>query len=344
MTKKRILLLLTAVFLLIGGITSFSFYKKIYSSNIDKDTTLYIISQSNFNMVIDSLKTTLINVNSFEWVARKKNYPNVIKGGKYQLKAGMSNNDIANLLRSGSQVVVKLSFNNQDSLEKLAGRISKQIEPDSLTILKVMNDTSFLSKNNFNQQTALGMYIPNSYEVYWNTSAENFRNKMLTEFKKFWSDELKSQAKKQKLSIHQVITLASIVQKETQTIIERPEVARLYLNRYHNKWPLQADPTVIFAIKEKYGQDKVIKRVLLKDLEINSKYNTYKIQGLPPGPIGMPDISSIKAVLNPAKHNYFYMCADIDNFGKHVFAHTLAQHNRNAAKYQRWLTNQGVLR
>ena len=344
MTKKRLLTLSISAIIIIGGIISIIFYNKIYSPNTSTDATIYIKSESDINIVLESLTPYLNNINSFEWVANKKNYPNVIKAGKFDLTEGMSNNDIINLLRSGNQKALTLSFNNQDSLEKLAGRIAAQIEPDSVTLLKVMKDLNFLSKNNFSKETALAMYIPNSYQVYWNTSAEKFRSKMLTEFHKFWTNDLKQLAATQKLSMLEVITLASIVQKETQTVSERPEVAGLYLNRLHNKWPLQADPTVIFAIKEKQGQDIVIKRVLLKDLKINSKYNTYKYSGLPPGPISMPDISSIKAVLKPANHNYFYMCADIENFGNHVFARTLTEHNRNAAKYQQWISKQGVVR
>jgi UPF0755 protein len=344
MTKKRLLIVSISIIIIVGSIISINFYNKIYRPNITTDRTIYIKSNTDINAVIEALAPYLGDINSFKWVANKKNYPNIIKAGKFDLTKGMSNNDIINLLRSGNQKVLILSFNNQDSLEKLAGRIANQIEPDSLTILKVMKDLSFLSKNNFTKENALAMYIPNSYQFYWNTSAEKFRNKMLGEFHKFWTNDLKELAAAQKLSIFEVIILASIVQKETQTISERPEVARLYLNRLHNKWPLQADPTVIFAIKEKQGQDAVIKRVLLKDLKIDSKYNTYKNTGLPPGPISMPDISSIKAVLKPGNHNYFYMCADIENFGNHVFARTLAQHNRNAVKYQQWISKQGIVR
>ncbi len=344
MTKKRIILAIISLLFIIGGSVAYSFYSKIYASNITEDTTLYISSKSNFETVFKNVSPFLKNPNSFKWVAQKKNYPNVIKAGKYNLKKGNSNNDLVNLLRSGKQTAIKLSFNNQETLEKLAGRIAEQIEPDSITILNTLKDTSFLKKNSFTSKTALGMYIPNSYQVYWNTSAEKFRTKMLKEYKKFWTSARKKKAKQQNLTINEVITLASIVQKETASVGERPKVAGLYLNRLRDKWPLQADPTIIFALKQKLGQDAVIKRVLLKDLEINSKYNTYKNIGLPPGPISMPDVSSINAVLNPQNHNYYYMCADVNNFGKHAFAKTLAQHNRNATKYQRWISQQGVNR
>ena len=188
------------------------------------------------------------------------------------------------------------------------------------------------------------MYIPNSYEFYWNTNAIDFRTKMLKEYNRFWNEDRLEKAEKLKLSKEGVITLASIVQKETSNVSERTMVAGLYLNRLQNNWPLQADPTIIFALKKKYGQDKIIKRVLLNDLRIESEYNTYKNIGLPPGPIAMPDISSIDAVLNPKTHNYFYMCASVTNLGSHEFARTLTQHNRNAAKYQKWINQQGINR
>lgn len=344
MNRKKLILAIIILLFIIGGSVTYSFYSKIYASNIKEDTTLYISSKSDFETVFKNISPLLKNPSSFKWVAEKKNYPNVIKAGKYNLKKGANNNDLVNLLRSGNQTAVKLSFNNQETLEKLAGRIAEQIEPDSITILNTLKDKSFLKKNNFTKETALGMYIPNSYQVYWNTSAEKFRTKMLNEYKKFWTSARKKKAKQQNLTINQVITLASIVQKETATISERPRVAGLYLNRYHNKWPLQADPTIIFALKQKLGQDVVIRRVLLKDLEIDSKYNTYKNIDIPPGPISMPDISSVKAVLDPEKHDYFYMCADVNNFGKHAFAKTLAQHNRNAVKYQHWISQQGIKR
>jgi len=344
MNKKRALILFIVGIILIGATTILHFYNKIYASNTTEEKTIFIYSNSDFESIISILTPILKNKNSFIWVAEKKNYPNVIKSGKYNITLGMNNNDLVNLLRSGNQTPIKLSFNNQDSLEKLAGRIAQQIEPDSLSILKAITENDFLVKNNFKPEMALAMYIPNSYQVYWNISAEKFRNKMLIEYQKFWSVAKIQKAKKQNLTIQQVTTLASIVQKETQTIKERPKVAQLYLNRLHNNWPLQADPTIIFTIKEQQGQDVVIKRVLLKDLKIKSKYNTYLNRGLPPGPIGMPDISSINAVLNPQNHNYYFMCVDIQNFGQHLFAKTLAQHNKNAVKYQKWLNKQGINR
>lgn len=344
MNLKKLILLIIGLLIIIAGIFAFNFYNKIYKPNTIKEGFLFIPTDSNFEDVENLVRPFLKRVKPFVWVATKKNYPNTIKAGKYQIVEGMNNNELVNLLRSGKQTAVKLSFNNQDTFEKLAGRISEQIEADSISLLKTFTNSDFISKTGFNSKTSIGMYIPNSYEFYWNTSAATFQKKMLKEYKAFWNKDRIQKAKNLNLTQNQVITLASIVQKETSNVAERPTVAGLYLNRYQNKWPLQADPTIIFALKQQSGNDIVIKRVLTKDLEIDSPYNTYKHLGIPPGPISMPDISSINAVLNPKKHDYYYMCASTTSIGTHKFAKTLSQHNRNAAIYQKWLSKQGVNR
>ncbi len=344
MNIKKLVLLIIVLLVIIGSFLTYNFYNKIYAPNTSREGYLYIPTNSNIDHVEDLLRPFLKRVKPFVWVADLKNYPNTIKPGKYHISKGLSNNDLVDLLRSGNQIIVKLSFNNQDNLEKLAGRIAKQIEADSTDLLTSMADNSFINKSGFDQNTAIGMYVPNTYDFYWNTSPEEFRKRMLKEYSDFWNSTRLEKAKKQGLSKNEVITLASIVQKETALAEERPIVAQLYLNRLHHKWPLQADPTIVFALKQQAKKDIIIKRVLTKDLNIDSPFNTYKNSGLPPGPIAMPDISSIEAVLNPANHNYYYMCASSTSFGKHEFANTLAQHNRNAKKYQSWLNKQGINR
>jgi len=344
MNLKRLITLIISLLLILGLVLGYNFYNKIYKSNTIKEGFIYISTNSSYNDVENNIRPFLKRVNSFNFIANLKGYPNTIKPGKYKITEGMSNNKLINLLRNGKQTAVKLSFNNQDSFEKLAGRISQQIEADSITLLYSFQDSTFLKESGFNTKTALAMYIPNTYEFYWNTSATLFRSKMKDEYKRFWNSERLEKAKKLNLTENEVITLASIVQKETSYVKERPIVAKLYLNRLQEQWPLQADPTIIFALKEKTGVDTVIKRVLTKDLEIESPYITYKNLGLPPGPISMPDISSIDAVLNPANHDYFFMCASITKIGTHEFAKTLSQHNQYAAKYQLWLSKQGINR
>src|SRR5690606_18433753 len=199
-----------------------------------------------------------------------------------------------------------------------AGRIANQIEADSLSLLNSFNDTIFLAENGLNEDTKLSIYLPNSYEFFWNTTANKFRERMLTENSKFWNDERLKKAEDLNLSKEQVVSLAAIVQKETAKVDERPRVAGVYLNRLRKNMLLQADPTVIYAIKKHTGRyDTIIKRVLYKDLELDSPYNTYKYTGIPPGPITMPDISSIDAVLNAEEHEYYYFVANTEDFGYH---------------------------
>ncbi len=344
MNLKKLTLLIISLLVVISAVLAFNYYTKIYKPSTIKEGFLYIPTHSTFENVKSLIHPFLKRVKPFVWVANKKNYPNNIKPGKYFISKGLNNNELVNLLRSGKQTPIKLAFNNQDNLEKLAGRISKQIEADSINLLKSFNTISFLKKAGFTKNTALAMYLPNTYEVYWDITPDKLRAKMFSEYHKFWNKARLAKATSLELTPLQVIILASIVQKETANIAERPKVARLYLNRLHHNWPLQADPTIIYAIKKEKKDNIIIKRVLTKDLEINSPYNTYKNVGLPPGSISMPDLSSINAVLNPANHNNYYMCASTTKMGEHEFSKTLAQHNRNARKYQRWLSKQGVNR
>lgn len=340
--NKKIIYILGFV-LLLGSILGYNYYQKIFGEAITEDYELYINNSDSLIDVKEKIENYSKNPNTFLWVAAKKSFSKP-KTGRYLLKAGMSNNDLVNMLRSGDQTPLKVSFNNQDTLEKFAGRIGEQLEIDSTTIINSFTNTKFLKDNNLTKKSVLQICIPNSYEFYWTVSADKFRNKLLKSYSRFWNASRLQKAKALKLSKSGVITLASIVQKETAKKVERPIVAGLYLNRLKNGWPLQADPTIIYCIKEVKGQDYVIKRVLNIDLQINSPYNTYKNRGLPPTLIAMPDISSIDGVLNAKKHNYYYMCVNIDKFGYHSFAKTLAQHNRNAARYQNWLNKKGVNR
>jgi UPF0755 protein len=340
--KKKVLYTF-AILLIISGAFGYNYYQKIFGKAIIKEHVLFIKSTDNLLDVQKEITPFSKNPDSFIWVAAKKNFSKP-KVGRYLLVKGMSNNDLINMLRIGRQTPFKLSFNNQDTLEKFVGRIASQISADSISLLAAFKSKKFLAENNLTEKSVLQIFIPNTYEFYWTVSPERFRTKMLTFYKRFWNERRLQKAKKLNLTNKEVIILASIVQKETAKTSERPIVAGLYLNRLKNGWPLQADPTIIYCIKEKKGQDYVVKRVLTVDLKINSQYNTYKNKGLPPTLISMPDISAIDGVLNAEKHNYFYMCANIDKLGYHTFARTLAQHNRNAAKYHEWMNKQKVHR
>ncbi|MCF4100912.1 endolytic transglycosylase MltG [Gillisia sp. M10.2A] len=344
---KKILFIIAILGVVGLGIFSYSIYNSIFSSNTKFETetvTVYIPTGANYNTVRDSLKPFLKDISSLDVIADKKGYAASVKAGKYILKKNMNNNEIVNTLRSGNRPV-RVIFNNQDRLEDLAGRIASQIEADSSSIVMVMKDPTFLAENDLDEKNALSMYVPNQYEFFWNTSAEGFRDRMLKEYKRFWTAERLAKAQKIGLTPREVAVVASIVQKETAKVDERAKVAGVYMNRYKNGWKLDADPTVIFAIKHKTGDfDTIIKRVLYKDLTLDSPYNTYLYKDLPPGPIAMPDISSIDAVLDYEDHDYFYFVADVENFGYHKFAENLAQHNRNKQAYVRWINQQGINR
>lgn len=322
-------------------------YRDIFSGNTkfeEKEVFVQIPTNSDYEQIKKIMSAYVKDMDRFETVAEKKSYPQKTeKSGQFLLKKGMNSNDIVNALRQN--IPVKLAFNNQERLENFAGRIGSQIEADSLDLLEAFKDKKFLEENGFTEQNVLSLFVPNSYEFFWNTGAINFRDKMAKEYRKFWTDERLAKAKAQNLTPLQVSILASIVHKETVKEDERPKVAGVYLNRLNKGMNLEADPTVIYAVKLKSGDfNQVIKRVLYKDLETDSPYNTYKYAGLPPGPIAMPDITAIDAVLNPEKHNYIYFCASVTKFGYHEFAVTPAQHEVNRQKYVAWVNSQGIKR
>lgn len=342
-------LLLAVVLIGLGFFAYFAYfvYSAMFMANTafdNKEACIFIATDATYDEVRRDLEPLLKNMSTFDALAKRKKYVSNIKAGKYCINKDMTNNDIINTIRSKNQPI-RLSFNNQPSIELLAGRISQQIEADSVGLLKAMTDSLFLRKNGFNSQTGLGMYIPNSYEFFWNTSAEEFRDRMLKEYRSFWTENRTAKASSIGLNRNEVLTLASIVHEESKQASEQPRIAGVYMNRLKNNWPLQADPTLKFAAYQlpKY-KGSVIKRVLNVHKDIVSPYNTYKNQGLPPGPIAMPDISAIDAVLNYEAHDYFYFAADASRPGFHKFAKSLSQHNRNARDYQQYLNQQGIRR
>ncbi|MXN89816.1 endolytic transglycosylase MltG [Flavobacterium sp. Sd200] len=346
MSFKRIISIASVVIIIGVSIYAYIMYQKVFSVNTkfsESEVAVYIPTGSDFNKVKELVAPYVEDMDRFEMVAEKKKYPQNVKYGKFILTNGMNSNDIINALRW--PVPVKLSFNNQETLQNAVGRIAQQIEPDSLSLLQAFTDKTFLEENGFNEDNVLSIFIPNTYEFFWNTSATKVRDKLIKEYRKFWTPERVAKAEAQGLTPLQVSALAAIVHKETVKNDERPRVAGVYLNRLHKGIKLEADPTVIYSIKKQSGDfDQVIKRVFFKDLVIDSPYNTYKYEGLPPGPIAMPDVTAIDAVLNPEKHNYIYFCASVTNFGYHEFAVTPAQHEVNRQKYVAWVEKMGIKR
>lgn len=321
-------------------------YLEIFTDNTkfnQDELYVYIPTDATYEEVKQIIAPYVKNMDNFESIAQKRNYPQNVKSGKFLFKKGMSSFALHSSLTKN--VPVRLTFNNQERLENFVQRISTQIEPDSTKLMATFRDSIFLKENNFTPENVLGMFLPNTYEVYWNISAEKFREKMIKEYRRFWTADRLAKAEKLGMTPIQVITLASIVHKETVKADERPRVAKVYLNRLEQGMPLQADPTVIYALKNRDNDfDQIIKRVLYGDLTIDSPYNTYVHLGLPPGPIAMPDVNAIDAVLNPESHDYLYFCASVERFGYHEFASTLAQHGVNKKKYVEWLNKQGTSR
>lgn len=344
---KKIILSIALVGLVIMGGFAWYVYETVMASNTafnNTEANVYIPTNASPNQVLQELKPLLKDVESFKTVAEKKGYLNNIKAGHFMLKKGMNNNDIINTIRS-KNIPIMVKFNNMERLEDLAGNIANQIEADSLSLLNAMKDADFLNDIGLTTNNSMVLYIPNTYEFYWNTTADGFRQRMKTEYTRFWNDDRITKARDLGLSKEEVISLAAIVQKETAMVDERARVAGVYLNRLKVGMFLQADPTVIYSKKKAENNfDQIIKRVLYVDLEIDSPYNTYKYPGVPPGPITMPDISSINAVLNAEQHDYFYFVADVTNFGYHKFAKNLSQHNINKQAYVNWVNANGVNR
>ncbi|HEU0137450.1 MAG TPA: endolytic transglycosylase MltG, partial [Flavobacterium sp.] len=344
MNFKKIAVILSVVVVAAASIYGYIQYRNIFSGNTkfnEDQVYVYVPTDADFATVVKLVTPYVEDVDKFVSVAEKKSYPANVKPGKFLLKKGMNSNDIINSMRQ--PVPVNIAFNNQERLENFAGRIATQIEADSTSLMKAFTDTEFLKQNGFTEENVLTMFIPNSYEFFWNTSATKFRDRMAKEYRNFWTEERKAKAKAMNLTPIQASILASIVHKETVMSDERPRVAGVYLNRLNKGMKLEADPTVIYAVKKSENDfNKVIKRVLYKDLETVSPYNTYMYTGLPPGPIAMADISALDAVLNPEKHNYIYFCASVTNFGYHEFAVTAAQHEANRQKYVAWINKQGI--
>ena len=322
------------------------YYNKYYKPNTSFESEsifLYVMKDDSIAFR-DSISKYIKSEKTFYKVAEKLEYLGNKKTGRFKIKRDIGNNEIVNSLKFNN-TPVNVTFNNQERVEDLAGRVSSQIYEDSISLLSAFRNQDFLNKNNLNEKNVLSIFIPNSYNIYWNTSSENFRDRMLSEYNKFWNKERSEKADQLGLTKLEVISLASIVQLESRKVDERPRVAGLYVNRLRDNMRLQADPTVIYTIKEYYNNfDTIIRRVLYRDLKLDSKYNTYKIKGLPPGPITMPDISAIDAVLNYERHKYLFMVANPSNRGYHLFASDLAGHNRNKKAYIRWINSRGIYR
>lgn len=274
---------------------------------------------------------------TFLWVAGLKKFHMPSKGGRYIIQSGWSNNEIINNLRVGSEIPVQLTFNNIRTPSDLAVRIAEQLALDSADMMDCFNDYDFIHSLGFDFETIIAIFIPNTYEIYWTTGAKSLFKRMKREYDAFWDDARMAQSKAIGFKPVEVMTIASIVDEETLKGFEKPIMAGVYINRLKRGIPMQACPTLKYALN-----DFTIKRILYEHKEVDSPYNTYKYRGLPPGPIRVPSTSTIDAVLNYKKHSYLYFCAKEDFSGEHYFSKTLKEHNAYAQRYHKALNKQRI--
>jgi len=325
------------ILLLICG----NLYIKVFSPALDTNevTELYIDENKDYEAILNQLQiqSHLKDIGLFKQLASLMKYPENIKSGKYEINPKLNYIELIRMLRNGNQIPVKLTFNNIRLKKDFSERIGNQLMFNHEILLSKLNDWDVCKSFGFDTNTILCMFLPNTYEVYWTISINQFLERMKKEHERFWTEDRLRKARELSLSPVEVSILASIVEEETAVSSEYPIVAGLYINRLRKGWLLQADPTVKFALG-----DFEIRRVLNVHLEVESPYNTYKNQGLPPGPIRIPSIAGINAVLNYSHHNYMFMVAKEDFSGLHHFSVTLAEHNRYANKYREALNRNNI--
>lgn len=340
MSKKNWLTVLVVVCVL-GLMAVGAFFWALNNKKValSEKFVLYIPTGSNYGQVMDSLCTNhcLEDTTFFSMLARYKKYPQNVRPGRYVVEPQMSVNALVNKLRSGSQDAQSVTIGKFRTKESLSGRLSKKFEFDSLQMLRALNNDSLMRSLGFTAENAIAIFIPNTYEIYWNTTPEKLLQRMKTEFDHFWTKSRCKKLEKTGLSRVEAITLASIVEEETNQNSEKPDIASVYLNRLRKGMLLQADPTVKFAL-----QDFTLRRILNKHLQYDSPYNTYIYKGLPPAPICIPSAASVDAVLENKHTNYYYFCAKEDFSGYHNFASSVAEHNINATKFRNALNKRKI--
>lgn len=340
----KVIITITLVGVLIATFLGYQKYNEIFGKSVPANLTdsyIQIPTNSSFEEVLALLKERGIikEEKAFRWVAERMKYPkNPMRAGRFKIEPNWSNYELIKHLRAGKQETVKLVLNHAWTVKNIAAKTAQFIEPDSSELITAFDNEQYLSSLGYSPNTLMSLFIPNTYDFFWNTSPISFLERMQKEHQSFWGKDNRLQkAKALGLSPEEVYILASIIERETLQNDEKQRMAGVYYNRLKKGWKLDADPTVKFAIG-----DFSLRRILNKHLAFDSPYNTYKYQGLPPGPISMASIASIDAVLNVENHDYMFFCAKGDGSGYHNFAKTLAQHNRNAAIYRANMRKSGA--
>ena len=337
--KKALLFIAATIIPVVAAFTAY-FYN-IFTTPVSNrdDYRIYIRPFDTQESILKSISDSdpEAKTKGLRYLLNYRKYDSNIHTGCYTVKNGATPKQVADMLTGGIQTPVRLIINSTRTVGQMVRNITNQIMVDSAAVVERLSDSHLLDSLGYTPATVFCMVIPDTYEVYWNISADALIKRLIKERDRFWNETRQNKASSIGLSELEVMTLASIVEEETSKSDELSVVAGLYINRLKKNMPLQADPTVIFAL----GGERP-KRVLKEHLEINSPYNTYKNSGLPPAPIRFVSKNSIDAVLNYTKHNYLYMCAKEDFSGYHNFATTLSQHNANARRYQRALSKAGI--
>jgi UPF0755 protein len=341
---KRVALITVLALVAVGALVAWQAYRLVYAPNIstDKPSVLfYIATGSDFDNVVTGLEADglLMDRARFVLLAQLKKYDRNVRPGRYRLRKGMGNNELVNILRAGLQEPVKVTFNNIRLKEDFAARIGRLLETDSVAVMERLNDPSYSARYGLNPETILTMMVPNTYEMWWNTDADGFFDRMEKEHRLFWDADRIRKSQAQGLTPTEAVILAAIVERETNRESEKPTIAGVYLNRLRKGMALQADPTLVYA-----NRDFDARRVLNWHKEIESPYNTYKYTGLPPGPICVPSPTSVDAVLSAPRHSYIYFCARPDGTGYHDFSVTFDQHLAFARAFQRNLNKRDIKR
>ena len=340
-SKKKWLIGTAAVVavILIGGYCVAHHY--LYSQLLagDEKVYIYVDKDDNVDSVLHKVEAVAepAAMTGFRKVVSFKDYGSNIKRGRYELNNSASAWSFTNTLLRGEQTPLNVPVPSVRTLDRLAAAVGKKLELDSVTLLNKLTDPAVCKKYGFEPNTITGMFIPDSYNMYWTVSVDEFLDRMKQEYDKFWNDERKKKAQEIGFTLNEIATLASIVTEETRNTAEKPTIAGLYINRLHKNMLLQSDPTVKFALK-----DFAAKRIYNRMLTVDDPYNTYKYAGLPPGPIKIPMKEDLEAVLNYQHHDYLYMCAKETFDGTHNYARTLSEHNANAQRYQRALNERGI--
>lgn len=333
----KILFRLMLVLIIIAGAAAWRYYTIFQKTNVNEGGgTFQIYNDYSYEDMIKAIDTcgALINTKHFIQAAKSMKLEEGFKDGNYVIKAGMNNKAIVRMLQHGWQTPIYITLSGYiRSYESLASKFGAQLEADSAAFASILLSENTMSEYGFKKETFLGMFIPNTYEVYWTSTPKEMLDRMKKEYDAFWNESRCAKAAEIGLSKEEVSTLASIVIEETKYEPEMPTIAGVYMNRLKKGMLLQADPTVKFALN-----DASVRRILNVHLKVDSPYNTYKYKGLPPGPITIPPIVALDAVLNYQRHNYIYFCARDTFDGQHFFATSYTEHLKNARRYQKALT------